>query len=203
MLLFAGLTFLIAGGITALELVTAEYHNTAFFLCKCPAFYLYVFAYGLIAAIVFWQLDQLNQANEFIRLEALGVDTMLGEAVCVGVSIRSLLNIRFAQVRIGPYSLPFGLATLVMPLETWLREKKLALQEWNAVRSFVDHRVEKYGDIEIVRSKIKQNIPPPLTEEESKALTLDVEEQLATVPEIMERYLRKAGRRTFQRVFPT
>lgn len=79
---------------------------------------------------------------------------------------------------------------------------QLALQEWNAVREFVAPRANRYSDLAEVRRLISENMPPHLDEEESKALELDVEEKLEEVPEIMERYLKKAGRRTFKRVFP-
>jgi hypothetical protein len=199
----AGLAFLLASAITALELITAEYPHTSFVLTprQCPAFYLYVLCYGAIAAFVFWKLDQAN-LNKIVRLEEIGWNTRLWVAIYVGVSIRALLNIRIVQARIGPLSFPVGLATFVVPLEAWLRGKKLRLQEWNAVRFYVNPRADKYDDISDVREHIRRNMPPHLAEEENKALELDVEQKLDSVVEIMERYLRTTGKRTFERVFP-
>jgi hypothetical protein len=66
----------------------------------------------------------------------------------------------------------------------------------------VGPRADKYKDLSDVRGRIKRNMPPHLTEEENKALELDVDQKLEDVVEIMERYLKTVGKATFERVFP-
>jgi len=142
-----------------------------------------------------------GKINETVRLEGLGLNTRFWVAVYVGASIKALLSIRVAEAHLGSLSLPLGLATIVAR-EGPLRNKLLPLQVWNAVRYYVNPRAQKYNDISDVRERIEHNTPPHLAEEEDKALELDVEQKLDSVEEIMERYLRKVGKRTFDRVFP-
>jgi hypothetical protein len=197
--LAAAVAFLVAFAVVGLELVTSKYPYTAFVLTpiKCWACYLYVFIFAVIAAGIVLALDYL-EAEKILRLEGVGLGTKVGEAIYVGVAVKALLNIRIFDTRSGT---PVGIASLVQIFEPWLLNQ-LALQEWNAVREFVSPRARKYEDLTQVRRRIRENMPPHLDEEENKALELDVEEKLEEVPEIMERYLKKTGRRTFKRVFP-
>jgi hypothetical protein len=86
--------FVVAGLVTALELITTKYPRTSGFVLQIKWFYAYVLIYGVLGAIAYSLLPLL--AGE-VALTGIG----LSNAV-VGFSIKAFLHIRIFTVSTGP-----------------------------------------------------------------------------------------------------
>jgi len=122
------------------------------------------------------------------------------QAIFVGVSTRAFLHIRLVKVSVGSQSFPIGIETFMYLFEPWLL-RGIELDEFNAVREFIDKSQGHYTDLNVVKQKIGGNIPPNLPEDERIAFLRDMHDK-RTVPEAMELYLIYFGKKSFERVFP-
>jgi len=195
----AVVAFVISTAISWLELITAKYPRTYFLLLRNRALWLYGLIYGAIAFGILLGLDALINA-EAIRLEGLGFSSPWVRAIAVGVTIKALLHINLFNVRVGSQPVPIGIETIVQLFEPELL-RTILLDEFNAVRQYIQPFATQYPDLNVVKERIKINIPPTLPLQERAAFENEVD-KANTVIDAMERFLRFLGRGTFERVFP-
>jgi hypothetical protein len=196
------LAFVIASGVTALELVTSKYPRTVFVLApskKSWALYAYSLTYGAIAALITATIGALSAA-EIVRLEGLGLSNPWVQAAYVGLTTKAFLHIRLFTTTIGSHSVPIGIETVVQLFEPWLL-RTIEIAEFNGVREFLTPRTRIYPDLKKVREDIKDNVPETLPEQERIAFLSDIDEA-EDVMRAMELYLKFLGRASFDRVFP-
>ena len=105
------LSFLIASGIAAQELITSKYPRSYFLLRQSKALYGYVLIYGLLALGVVLLLDGLVAAG-IVKLEGIGLSNPWIQAIAVGLSIKPFLHIRLFNVSLGSQSFPVGVETV-------------------------------------------------------------------------------------------
>ncbi len=192
------LSLIIAICLTTLELVTSKYPQTFFLIKRSIPLYLYSFSYGLISFFLMLGLKSLIDA-ELIKLEGYAVSNVWVQAIIIGTATKALLHIRFFNVSIGSQSFPIGLETIVQLFEPWLL-RKIEIFEFNALRTFIQAAENHYNDLNDVKTKIRENIPP-LSKAEKVAFLADLDGK-ATVSEAMELYLRYFGKTSFKRIFP-
>jgi hypothetical protein len=194
------LTYLVAFGVAwivvIVELLSSEYPRTYFALTKSKSLALYAAFYGLLAVIALFLFATVVD----IRL-ANGVALMspwVTAAIC-GASIKSVLQLNIATIRIGSERIPIGLKTLVQLFEPPLL-RSIAFQEFLGVRALVSKFVTADRVIGEVKRAATDGIPPSLPKAEREGFSADVE--LSTsVERVMTLYLRFAGREAFTRVF--
>jgi len=201
---------LVAGIVGALfveiELITSKYPQTSFVLSKFliipknAKLLTYTIIYGAIGFIFMLFLNSLVAA-EVIKLEGVGISNVWIQAIVVGMSVKAFLHIRLFNVRSGYGSQPFpvGMEIVTLLFEPWLL-RGIELDEFNAVRGFIGEYQAQYTDLNIVKQKIRGNIPPGLPQPEKAAFLRDLQNK-TTVPEAMELYLRSFGKESFERVF--
>ncbi len=192
--LFAGI---LAFFITLIELVTSEYPRTCYFLFKKSwKLYFYSIIYSAIAfAIMFWLLE-----SGIIKLEGVGTSNIWVQAILVGISTKAFLHIRLFSATVGSESFPIGTETILQVFEPWLLTE-IKLEEFNAVKEFIGNAETKYSSLEAVKTKIMENIPS-ISDKDKVIFKLDLDTK-TTVSEAMELYLRKFGKKSFSRIFPT
>jgi len=201
------LSFIIGALVAHIELITSKYPRTFFLLKKSLALYAYTSIYGILSLIGMLVLESLIR-TQVISLEGLGISSRWIQAVVVGVSTKALLHIRLFKVSFRNLSFPVGVETFVFLFEPWLL-RTIDLDEFNAVRDyhffsyfkFIALAENRYTDLNDVKTKIEDNIPPTLSNLEKAAFLTDLKEK-DTVPEAMELYLQSFGKRSFERVFP-
>ena len=194
--LFAGV---LAFGITLIELLTSEYPRTCNFLFKKSwKLYLYSIIYGAIAFVFMLLLMLLDSG--IIKLEGLGISNIWIQAILVGMSTKAILHIRFFSATIGSESFPIGIETILQVFEPWLLTE-IKLEEFNAVKEFISNAETKYSNLEVVKAKIMANIPS-ISDKDKVIFKLDLDAK-TTVSEAMELYLKKFGKKSFVRIFPT
>ncbi len=121
------------------------------------------------------------------------------QAVVVGISAKAFLHIRLFNVNIGSQSFPIGIESFVYLFEPWLL-RKIELDEFNAVREFVETLVTSEMSLESVKRKIENNITPIFPKNEKAAFLSDLNEK-KTLTRCLELYLTFFGRKSFKRVF--
>jgi len=193
------LSFVVGSLIALIELITSKYPRTYFLLKKSSALYAYTLIYGILSFVVMLILKSLIKA-EIISLEGLGISNQWIQALVVGVSTKALLHIRLFKISFGSQSFPVGIETFVFLFEPWLL-RTIDLDEFNAVREFIAFAKSRYTDLDDVKDKIEDNIPPTLSSAEKAAFLTDLNEK-DSVLEAMELYLQSFGKRSFERVFP-
>ena len=193
------LAFVIAAFISVLELITAKYPRTYFLLRKNRKLYVYALIYGVIAFGIVLGLRALVTAGT-VKLEGLGLSSPWVQAIAVGLTTKAFLHINLFNVTVGSQTMPVGLETLVQLFEPTLL-RAILLDEFNAVRSYVQPYVNQYSDLTVDKSEIKKNIPSTLPTQERAAFESDLD-KTSTVTEAMELFLRFLGRANFNRVFP-
>ena len=134
-----------------------------------------------------------------IKLEGLGLSSKWLQAVVVGVSAKAFLHIRLFNVNIGTQSFPIGIESFVYLFEPWLL-RKIELDEFNAVREFVEAAITDDMILENVKRRIEDNIPPSFPKNEKAAFLSDLSEK-TSVTGCLELYLSFFGRKSFNRVF--
>lgn len=193
------LSFIIGALVAHIELITSKFPRTFFLLKKSFALYAYTLIYGFLSFIVMLVLESLTSAG-IISLEGIGISNQWIQALVVGFSTKALLHIRLFKVTFGNQSFPVGVETFVFLFEPWLL-RTIDLDEFNAVRDFIALAKNRYSDINAVKTKIEDNIPPTLSNLEKTAFLTDLNEK-ESVSEAMELYLQSFGKRSFERVFP-
>jgi hypothetical protein len=193
------LAFTIAALIAWLELITSKYPRTFDHLWKCWLLYLYALVYGVISFGAMLGLMQLVNGGA-IKLEGVFLSSVWIQAIAIGLSTKALLHIRLFNISVGTTSFPLGTESILHLFEPLVLEK-IELYEFNAIRSLIEVRAKSYSVLKSVKEKIKFNIPQSLTGIERKSFEIDVDAK-KTVIEAMELYLRRFGRRSFDRVFP-
>lgn len=191
------LAFAIAAAFTALELITGQYPRTFFLISGCYQLWAYAVIYGLIAVAVVLLLPYLTSTT----IEGIGLESPWVRAIAIGVSVKAFLHIRLFNVGTGPgQSFPVGVESIVQIFEPWLL-RSIDLEHFNAIRQYVTRYANQYPDLEVVKGKIKGEIPTKFTPQEQAALHSDVGTADST-ENAMEIYLTYVGRKTFERVFP-
>lgn len=195
------LALLIAGGITATELVTSEYSSTFFTVYRCPSLYLYSLIYGTIAFIF------VSLGTESTHIEVIGIANPWIQAVIIGLSIKAVFHIRLFSVTRGQGAdpLPIGLETFVQIFEPQLKHK-IEQEETHGIHRFLDPRVLKYPDPDDVKLRIMGNLSRHMTREARIAFKQDLEDILNDPDErifgAMQLYLAFMGRKNLERIFP-
>lgn len=195
----AFLAFTIAALIAWLELITSKYPRTFDHLWTCWLLYLYALVYGVISFGAMLGLVQLVNGGA-IKLEGVFLSSVWIQAIAIGLSTKALLHIRLFNISVGTTSFPLGTESILHLFEPLVLEK-IELYEFNAIRSLIEVRARSYSVLKSVKDQIKFNIPQSLTGIERKSFEIDVDAK-KTVIEAMELYLRRFGRRSFDRVFP-
>ena len=193
------LAFAIGAFIAVLELLTSKYPRTFFLLNKCAALYGYAAIYGLIAFGVMLGLDYLI-AEKTVTLQGFGLSNPWWRAVAVGLSVKAFLHLRIFSVGVGGQSFPIGTETLVQLFEPWLL-RTMELYHFNEGRNFIASRAAKYPDINLVKTKIKANVPATFSAADKAAFIADID-KAPSVDDAMELFINFLGTRTFDRVFP-
>lgn len=193
------ISFIIGTLVAGIELITSKYPRTFFLLNKSWALYAYTIIYGILSFGVMLAISSLVGAK-IIKLEGLGISNMWVQAVVVGVATKAFLHIRVFNVSIGSQSFPVGIETFVYMFEPWLL-RTIELDEFNAIRKFIDIAQSRYSALNDVIQKIKNNIPQKLSKVEKSAFPSDLSEK-TTVSEAMELYLQYFGKKSFERIFP-
>src|SRR5579859_5870682 len=202
---------LVATSVTILGIVTTKYPRTYFLLTprKCLWLYVYGLIYGVIALGIV--------GSDVFHLKALGFSNPWLQAIAVGVSVKSFLDIRVFSIPTSneltesnqePNSVPIGLETLVQIFEPWLL-RAIRTDEFNAREEFLAPYLLKYTDPNEVHKRIKLGIPRNWTKVEREVLELNLEASAKAtddpsekVKHAMDSYLRAMGKRSFERVFP-
>jgi hypothetical protein len=203
--------FVIASLIVWIELVTSKYPRTiSLFYNKSKCLWIYPIIYGLMAGLLVLGYQSLSSSGAF-RIERpseMARDVpQSGDrlpwwiGIAVGVSAKALLNIRLFSFTSGAETVPVGTESIVRLFEPWLLST-IQLDEFNAVREFIEKRAAIYRDVEDVRRRISTNIPDRiLSEAQREAMEADIG-KYADVKILMDIYLRAFGPGTFRRVFP-
>lgn len=125
-------------------------------------------------------------------------------AIMLGLSAKALLHIRFFSVPTSgtQQTFPVGTETVVQIFEPWLM-RTIAIDEFNAVSSYLQTKAIKYPDLDSVKARIRENLPGPASfpEPERTALELDVDRS-SNVRSALEIYLRAFGVSTVDQRFP-
>jgi hypothetical protein len=193
------LAFFVGGTIATTELVSEKYPNTAFTVLNCKYLWWRALVFALAAAALFLLWDQMVLANK-IELNGTGFDRKWVQALIVGLTTKSLLQVNVFTLRVGPQTVPLGMATFLQPIEPPLT-KKILLHEFLAVRRYVMTHAPRYPDLTKVKADILAAVPPGWPDDEKKALIRDVE-SAASVEAAMTLMLRALGRDAFAGTFP-
>jgi hypothetical protein len=192
--------FIIAVIACSSELLSTKYPQTfTFLLDKSRTLYFYAALYGICAVLFFIALNSAGN-NGTLRLSDWGLDSSWKIAFFSGLSIRAFLHIRLFSVIISSQPIPLGTETLAYIFEPSLL-RQIDIDEFDAIRSFIEPSVISHPDLAQVKSIIKDNIPSRLSEGEKSAFIADVEKSMS-VPSAMELFVRSFGKRSFKRVFP-
>lgn len=193
------LAFIIAAFVVWLELITANYPRTSFLLARQSwALYAYIIVYGLISGFTMLGLEWLTE-NQVIEIQSPSISHWWVQALIVGISTKALLHIRLFSVNVGTQSFPIGVETIVQLFEPWLL-RTIELDEFNAVRGFIESYQHQGMSLEDVKTLIKQNLPPRLEGAEKSAFKADLNDA-QEISEAMELYLRSFGKKSFIRIF--
>jgi len=191
----------VAFSITFIELITSEYPRTPFFCVRSIALYSYSTIYGTIGFGIALGLGSLTEAN-ILTLEGPGfLENPWVQAFIVGLIIKSLLHIRVFSVGTGADSFPIGIETIVQIFEPWLL-RTIQLDHFNTLRSYIDPRANIHNDLYVVKQQITRNLPSAFSDREKIAFQADIA-KATTVVDAMELYIGFAGKRSFNRIFPT
>ncbi len=188
----------IATLLTATELLSGSYPRTWFLIFRKVPLLAYSLLYGVLALGVMIGLDALVQAKK-IQFEGL-MGGELAQAIAVGLTTKALLNINVFTVSVGSQSVPIGPAVIVRLFEPHFL-RSLLLAEFHAVRAFTFPHAEAYPDLDVVKRRIKESIPPTLPREERAAFAMDIDEA-DEVRDALEHFLRFVGRNVFVETFP-
>lgn len=193
------ISFLVGASVAFLELITSKYPRTFFLLKKSTSLYAYTLIYGLLSFLVMLLVKSLIHAK-IISLEGIGISNEWIQALAVGITTKAILHIRLFNITFGRQSFPIGVETFVYLFEPWLL-RSIDLDEFNAIRSYLEVAQKKYSDLADVKNRIKDNIPHTLAGVERKAFLTDLTEKDSAL-EAMELYLQTFGKKSFERVFP-
>lgn len=191
------LSFFIGAFVTLIELITSRYPQTFFLLKKSRALYFYIFIYGTISFLVMLGIESLID-DKLIKLEGAGISSIWVQAVVVGLATKALLHIRIFTVTIDSKPFPMGVETLVYMFEPWLL-RKIELDEFNAVREFVDSLKTSDMTLDSVKMAIVQNILPNYPKNDKAAFLSDLKDK-TTISECLELYLSFFGKKGLIRV---
>jgi hypothetical protein len=191
--------FFTAFVIVLLELLTTNYSRTSFVLVKESALYTYGAVYGLIAVIVLLTLNALTNAKT-ITVEGLGLSSPYIRALIVGISVKALLHINIATVKVGSKSTPIGLETIVQLFEPALL-RTIELSKFNGIRKYIEPYTRTRTRITTIKSIIKKNIPQSFSREEIAALEKDIN-KATDKTELFELVIENLGKKTLERIFP-
>lgn len=196
--LYAGLAFLVAAVLSAVELITAKYAQTWFLIFRCKSLWAYAIIYGVIAGCAMFGFKTLVALGQ-VKLEGLIVGATWFQAVAIGISVKSLLHINLFNITVNRQSMPVGMETFTQLFEPHLL-RNILFYEFNAVREFIEPYRHKYPDLGQVKATIANNVPSTLPSSEIEAFNTDLAKAV-DVQEAMERGLRFLGRQTFTRIF--
>jgi hypothetical protein len=196
MFAFAGATliaFLIGVFVTAAELVTGEFSQTFFLIKNSRSFRLYVLLYGLLTASAFALFRQVLPTGT--TAAGLALSSVWTQAVIIGATGKSFFNINV-------FSTPktsFGLEAITRLFQPGLL-RQMKIDEWRELNEYVLPRTLKYTDLNAVKTKAKDSVPPSLPSDERQAFEVDVNDA-ADIKTVMLRLLKFAGRATFDSTF--
>lgn len=173
------LAFIIASLISMLELITSKYPRTFFLLKKSWALYTYALIYGVISFVVMLVLNSLIIAG-IVKLEGVGISNLWTQSIAVGLATKAFLHIRFFNVSSGSQSFPVGTETIVQLFEPWLL-RTIELDNFNAVRNFINSRANKYNDLNDVKTKSRNNLPRTFSEQDRTAFQADIDKEQALI----------------------
>jgi hypothetical protein len=197
-IMIALITFMLAtvtGSVfTIFDIVSARFGTTmTLVLRRSKAIYLLGFIHGIIAGLV-----------SLLHPHVIDIHFANGTsfrspwiwAIVTGAFTRSLFQSSFFTVSTGRSSTAIGLKSIVQLFEPSLM-REVILDEFFAVRSFVQKYAASHPDLDALRALITENLPPDLPEPERQAFLSEL--ALAkTVIEAMEKFLRFVGVSAFR-----
>lgn len=193
------LAFIIAALFAWLELITANYPRTSFLLIrKSWALYVFIIVYGLISGLTMLGLEWLTE-TKVIVIQSPAILHWWVQALIIGISTKALLHIRLFSVNVGMQSFPVGVETVVQLFEPWLL-RTIELDEFNAVRSFIELYQDQGIPLDEVKILIKAELPPRMELAEKNAFLFDLNDA-QEITAAMELYLRSFGKKSFLRIF--
>jgi hypothetical protein len=193
-----GLAFAVAAFVTGAELLSSQYARTVPFALRSIWFYIYVFIYGALGAIL---LALLPWVSDQFTVQGVGANNPWVRAFLVGFTVKALLHIRIYSVTTGPgQSFPVGLESLVQLFEPWLL-RELQLDHYAKQTAFIAPRAQGFaGKIEAITAA-KSNPPPGLSPAERIVFDADID-QAANPAQVIAVYLKYSGIRLTSITFP-
>lgn len=196
------IAFLLASGITFLEILTSEYPRTFNFILTCWKLWVYALVYGIIAFIVACFADQLIETGD-LTISGFGTSNPWVRALAIGLAIKAVLHIRLFSVSIqGKVSTPIGLETILLLFEPWLL-KGIKLHETVQISKYFDNWLQNHPlDLDQMRSRVAKNLQM-LESEEKKALVRDINDSEIVTCErdLMYLYIKLFGKNLFEQIF--
>jgi hypothetical protein len=188
----------IAVAVTALELITTKFPRTPAFVVRSVWFYVYIFAYGVIAAGAYALLPLIGTR---VDPATIGLSNPWIQAGVVGLSVKALLHIRVFNVSTGPgRDFPVGLETIVLLFEPWLI-RSIELDVFSQLMGFVGPRASQCPTLSDAQSRAINNIPNTFSPAEKAALIADIM-RATVVTDVIVAYISYAGLNVTRKVFP-
>ena len=186
--------------ITLTELITSTYPRTyPLLLTKSWKLYIYSLIYGAISFVLMLCMMFLFD-TEIIKLGEVGVYNIWILAILVGMTTKAFLHVRFFSATIGSASIPVGIETAVLLFEPWFLNE-IKLDEFFTIRGHIDKCNNHFTDLDEIKQKIENNMPIDMSSGDRAIFLLGLE-NLRTISESMELYLRTFGIKNFDRIFP-
>ena len=190
--------FAVAAIVAATEHVSVKYPRTWWYLRDCPALYAYAIAYGAIAALLAWQWPALAPIHG-IGLEG-DTTSPLTRAVLIGLVAKALTGVNLMTLNVNGTAIPVGTGIVTRLFEPAL-VRNIVFHEFQAVQAHVGGVAKLYGkDIERVRARALDAVPPGLPTEDAETFRKDVRGAKSTEA-VLSLYLGFAGRKAFRTVF--
>ncbi len=162
--------------------------------------------YGIFAVVFLYLLSEYFiriEINSTVFRRPIGDEALFWVYVIFcGISIKSLLNISFYNVRMDGKSFPIGLATLVRIFEPQLK-KSIETDHYIAFDTFLTHAEAKTVHLSLmdIHNVIRNQILTRFEASEVSAFLLDLASR-RTVRESYIFYLRAYGKKMFCHTFP-
>jgi hypothetical protein len=188
--------FVVAAIVAAAEHVSVKYPRTWSYLVNCPSLYAYAVVYGIIAALLAWQLPALESLR---GLAPEGVTSPWARAILVGLVAKALTGVNLMTLNINGTPIPLGTGILTRFFEPSL-VRSMVFHEFQAVQADMTRVAALHNDIERVKAKAIEAVPPGLPPEDGEAFKMEVR-RASSVAAVLSLYLGFAGRGAFRTVF--
>jgi hypothetical protein len=192
------LALLVGSGAAILDLVSSKFSTTmSLVLVRSRAIYLL----GLIHGVLAGSVSALHPGVISFQLaNGQALHSAWIWAVLTGIFTRPFLQTKIFTVSSGRNATRIGLQSIMQLFEPQLI-REVILDEFYAVRSFVQKYTKRYADLDVVKSMVAESLPGELPEPERQAFLFELE-KAKTVTDALEGFLRFVGISAFQSTFP-